>query len=279
MPNRILKESICTSDSIDRLTWFEEVLFYRLIVNCDDYGRFDGRAAIIKNRLFPLKENLTAASVEKAISQLANAGLVTLYMFEGKPYLYLPTWADHQNVRSKKSKYPSPEISSQADENSVNTSANICTQMYANVPVIQSNPNPIQSEYESVSESYSRCENTTTTPTPPPPENAEAAKAVAAYQDKLGTFLSSTATRELIGFTKSLGAELCIHALDAALDNGQRNWNYIKAILNRYCTEGFTNVAQAVDEENEHRRKLKGGSNGNTGKTEKYAGRQFGETV
>ena len=31
MPNRIIKESICTSDSIAELGWFEEVLFYRLI--------------------------------------------------------------------------------------------------------------------------------------------------------------------------------------------------------------------------------------------------------
>ena len=54
MPNRILKESVCTSDSVNKLSWFEEVLFYRLIVNCDDYGRFDGRVSIIKNRLFPL---------------------------------------------------------------------------------------------------------------------------------------------------------------------------------------------------------------------------------
>ena len=49
MPNRILKESVCTSDSIDSLSWFEECLFYRLIVNCDDYGRFDGRVAVIKS--------------------------------------------------------------------------------------------------------------------------------------------------------------------------------------------------------------------------------------
>ena len=58
MPNRILRETVCTSNSVDQLSWFEEVLFYRLIVNCDDFGRYDGRAAIIKNRLFPLKEML-----------------------------------------------------------------------------------------------------------------------------------------------------------------------------------------------------------------------------
>ena len=149
MPNRILKESICTSDSIDGLGWFEEVLFYRLIVNCDDYGRFDGRPSIIKNRLFPLKENLTAKAVAGAIDKLASAGLVTLYVFEGKPYLYLPTWYHHQNVRAKRSKYPAP-VGECMD---VQSDDSICKQMQADVPVIQSN-----TESESESESESECE-------------------------------------------------------------------------------------------------------------------------
>ena len=137
MPNRLIKESICTSDSIDQLSWFEEVLFYRLIVNCDDYGRFDGRAAIIKNRLFPLKENLTAKAVTAAINKLASAGLVTLYVFEGKPYLYLPTWNEHQSIRAKKSKYPQPPDDCQSPEN-------ICMQMLADESKCPRNP--IQSE-------------------------------------------------------------------------------------------------------------------------------------
>ena len=36
MPNRVIKESICTSEQIDALTPFEEITFYRLIVNADD---------------------------------------------------------------------------------------------------------------------------------------------------------------------------------------------------------------------------------------------------
>ena len=55
MPNRIIKESICTSDSIDALSLEAERLFYRLIVNCDDYGTFDARTAIIKSKCFPLR--------------------------------------------------------------------------------------------------------------------------------------------------------------------------------------------------------------------------------
>ena len=140
MPNRIIKESICVSDSIDCLNWFEEVLFYRLIVNCDDYGRFDGRVAVIKNRLFPLKDNVTAKSVKDGINKLASVGLVSKYDVEGKPYLHLPTWNDHQNVRAKRSKYPEPV-------EHMNTSECICIHMNANVPDIRIQSESL-SEYE-----------------------------------------------------------------------------------------------------------------------------------
>lgn len=151
MPNRILKESICVSDSINQLKWFEEVLFYRLIVNCDDYGRYDGRPAIIKNKLFPLKDDLTLKVVTDAINKLASAGLVILYKYEDKPFLYLPTWELHQTIRAKKSKFPPPEENLQSSEiicKQMHADASRCKQMQANVPVIQS-------ESESYSESYS----------------------------------------------------------------------------------------------------------------------------
>ena len=145
MPNRIIKESICTSDSVDRLSWFEECLFYRLIVNCDDYGRYDGRPAIIKNRLFPLKEDLTICEVSDAIQSLVGAELVALYIVGGRPYLQLVTWDEHQRIRAKRSKFPSPsdgELQTH-DSNLLSNDSELLT----NASVIQSNP--IQSESES----------------------------------------------------------------------------------------------------------------------------------
>lgn len=109
MPNRIIKESICTSDTIDQLTWFEEVFFYRLIVNCDDYGRFDARPAILKARLFPLK-SVTEKQISDALYKLSTVGIVTVYEYDGRPYLQLVTWDKHQQIRAKKSKYPAPDV-------------------------------------------------------------------------------------------------------------------------------------------------------------------------
>ena len=105
MPNRIIKESICRSEEIDSLSWFEEVLFYRLIVTCDDFGRYDGRAKIIKGSCFPLKD-ITEKDIDKALGRLSAVGLVRVYEAQGRPYLQLVTWADHQRIRNQKSKYP-----------------------------------------------------------------------------------------------------------------------------------------------------------------------------
>lgn len=108
MPNRIIKESICRSESINSLTLFEENLFIRLIVVCDDYGRFDGRAAIIKGSCYPLKD-IRINQIEKALDKLSTAGMVKMYEVQGKPYLQLTAWERHQQIRAKNSKYPAPE--------------------------------------------------------------------------------------------------------------------------------------------------------------------------
>ena len=108
MPNRILKESICYSADIDRLTPFAEVVFYRLIVNCDDYGRMDARPEFLRSRLFATRPGVTARSIQKAVESLAQASLIRLYEVEGRPYLLFPKWARHQRIRNSREKYPAP---------------------------------------------------------------------------------------------------------------------------------------------------------------------------
>lgn len=138
MPNRIIKESVCGSETVDALSWFEEVFFYRLIVNCDDYGRMDARPAILRSRLFPLK-SVTDKQVVSALQSLRSVGIVDLYEVDGRPFLQIRTWERHQIIRAKKSRFPSP-----AD--GVKSSESICKQVPANVSVIQSES---ESEYKS----------------------------------------------------------------------------------------------------------------------------------
>ena len=139
MPNRILKESICRSEDIDSLTWFEEVLFYRLIVICDDFGRFDGRIKIIKGSCFPLK-SVTEKDIDRALNKLSAVGLVKLYKVEEKPYLQLVTWSSYQTIRNQKSKYPECPSNLQEKEN-LHEKESDCEQLQS----IENNCNQLQS--------------------------------------------------------------------------------------------------------------------------------------
>ena len=124
MPNRIIKESVCYSESIKKLSWFEEVFFYRLIVNADDYGRLDGRLEMLQAKLFPLRRDITESTISKALNALTAASMVQVYMYDQKPFLQLTAWERHQQVRARKSKFPEPDINGY--------------QLISNVPVIQS---------------------------------------------------------------------------------------------------------------------------------------------
>ena len=129
MGNRLLRESICTSESINQLSWFHEVFWYRLIVNVDDFGRLDARPAILKARLFPLK-TLTNAQIVAALNAGRSAGMFDLYEVDGHPYLQIRNWEKYQTIRTRHSKYPSPVKESVTDDAStckmMQTNENIC---------------------------------------------------------------------------------------------------------------------------------------------------------
>lgn len=149
MPNRILKESITTSEDIDSLSPDAEILFYRLMVKADDFGIYYGNAKLIRSNCFPLRvDEIKTASVEKWLSELENAGLIQRYTApDGRTYLRFIKWEKHQQIRAKKSKFPQfTDECMQMKSDDIKRN-----QIPANVPVIQSNP--IQSESYSYSES------------------------------------------------------------------------------------------------------------------------------
>ena len=109
MGNRIIKESAFTSDKIAELSDFEFRLWVGLITVADDAGRGDARPAIIKGRVFALRDRVTVKDIDASLHGLAAKGCISLYTVGGKSYFLFPTWAEHQRVRDVKPKYPGPE--------------------------------------------------------------------------------------------------------------------------------------------------------------------------
>lgn len=118
MPTRYLKPGVRDSELIDQLSPIAEILFYRLLVTVDDFGRYDARPAIIKAQCFPIKDSINAKHCQEALYELANNDLITLYSIDSKPYLQMSKW---DNVpRAKESKFP------ECDADSIQLHAIVC---------------------------------------------------------------------------------------------------------------------------------------------------------
>ena len=211
MPDRIIKESICTSDTLNKLSDFEERFWHRLIVNCDDYGRFDARPAILKGRLFPLMDGKTLKDMSDTLSKLASVGLVELYEVDGKPFLHVVTWDKYQRIRAKRSKFPEPNG----------------TRCHLTADVVKCPRNPIQSESESN----------------PNPNTTRTAAVVSAYLDRINPSASQSSIEELTAFADEMGQEVCLRAMDIALDNKKATWSYIRGILRNWQALGVKCLA------------------------------------
>ena len=106
MPNRILRDTALDSDRIASVDEASEVLFYRLIMLADDFGRFDGRVAVIRARAFALRQKVSESDIKTRLEKLSTTGLIFQYEANSKPYIVIPRFDQRQ--RAEKSKFPDP---------------------------------------------------------------------------------------------------------------------------------------------------------------------------
>lgn len=144
MPDRIIKESVRRSKTLDGLSWFQVVCFLYLTTAVDDYGRFYRDPQILKSELFPRKGEgeLEVKEIDEAMDALEERGLIKSYVWDEERYLQVVTWDKHQRTRAKKSKFPdargkfesnvkknkTPDSKLTADDSNVTTSDVKCQQ-------------------------------------------------------------------------------------------------------------------------------------------------------
>ena len=240
MGNRILKESVRRSAQIDALSWFEEVVFYRLITLADDYGNMDGRPVVLTNDLFPTKDDVERSQVEAAVAKLIEVGLLEAYQVRGAPYLRFPGWERHQSRRNRRAKYPPPEPAPEANATiPAHAGARTAEQARAGAESLSLSG----SESLSLSESYSLS------------ESAGAARTgdVEDYVRENLSQLTPRSLAQLREFAGEMPEEFIRHAVDEAVANGSRHWSYVRAILSRYREQKFQSLAQILAAEAAHR--------------------------
>lgn len=235
MPNRIIKESIRTSKTVNAMTDFQFRVWVYLITYVDDYGRGSADPELVKGFVFPRRKRVSESDIEKTLAELAGMGCISLYDVDGESYFYFPNWGNHQRIQNKKSKYPDPN----QDDSREST-------------VTHREPPP---ESESESESESEAENDARVREP-------IAAVMEAYRNKVNPQLSERGRDELAGFVDVMGTDVCLRAIDIALDAKKATWPYIRAILQSKQSQGVRCLADWDALEEKHgKRAPKGGGN------------------
>lgn len=113
MPNRVIRDSILDSEKVNQLSWAGEIFYRRLMSVVDDYGLFDGRPAILRSKLYPLRiDKVSEPDIVKWISECETAELVRKYQVDGKDFIEMVNFG--QTLRTKKAMFPHPPWSEHA---------------------------------------------------------------------------------------------------------------------------------------------------------------------
>ena len=113
MPIRLLRPTLRQSQRWNKLPWFEQSLFIRLITLADDYGRYEAHPMLIRNEAFPYGDpdgkDVPVEKVDSALRTLCGqndgSGLIQLYEVGGTRYLQINRWKERARSESK---YPCP---------------------------------------------------------------------------------------------------------------------------------------------------------------------------
>jgi hypothetical protein len=109
---RFISKSIAVNKQLRRVSLEADFLFTRCIPHLDRDGRLEGEPEIVKAIVCPLRPEMTAAVIERALQELNDAELVVWYEVQGEKCLLFPGFPVHQSGmkydREAPSRIPSP---------------------------------------------------------------------------------------------------------------------------------------------------------------------------
>lgn len=113
---RSVKPEFWKSEAIAALSMQTRLTFIALWTYVDDNGVGRDVEKLIAAELYPLEDDPreTLAHVSRSLAELSEQGRIVRYRVEGKPYLSIVNWTEHQKIdKPNKPRYPGPE---QADK-------------------------------------------------------------------------------------------------------------------------------------------------------------------
>jgi hypothetical protein len=88
---------------------FVQLLYTWILPHADDFGRMEGDAATVKGTVMP-NSTRDIDDVEWALQALHDVGLLLRYQIDGRMYLQVVAWEEHQSGLHKRTRSRFPEV-------------------------------------------------------------------------------------------------------------------------------------------------------------------------
>ena len=108
MANRVLRDSLLTNRKLEKLDWFQQTLFIRLILACDDFGRYYAAPDILRGRLFSVSPRSPRSWWPGPWPAWRRWDFWSPIRSGGELYCQLPGWDEHQVCRTRRARFPEP---------------------------------------------------------------------------------------------------------------------------------------------------------------------------
>lgn len=106
---RSVKPEIHQDEEVGVLTDSAFRLFIGLITLADDYGRQKGGIRLLAAQVWPYRPEMVG-EIEGLLAELDDADLIYRYEVDGKPYVGLASWNEHQRIdNAGKPRVPEPK--------------------------------------------------------------------------------------------------------------------------------------------------------------------------
>lgn len=97
--SRMIHDNVCDSKKLSAVGFEAGELWFRLVTRADDNGNYYRDALRVYATVMPEKKGCTQESTEKALKELEKIGLIVVYEADGRKYLHISNWENHQTLR------------------------------------------------------------------------------------------------------------------------------------------------------------------------------------
>lgn len=117
MPRRMITSEIWYNEKVTSLPDTGRLLFIGIFSSADNEGRLRASPKYLRAHIFPYDYDKTDKLIKQLRDQCAELRLIRLYSKDGREYLDIPGWYEHQSIR--KDRYKQSDLPAFEDGNDI----------------------------------------------------------------------------------------------------------------------------------------------------------------